>query len=113
MTEHIIKRSGEAIEIDTSTCVLCGICQATCPVHSIKVDKETSTWSIDRDSCILCGKCILVCPKDSLSFQDPHSSTSDEGNLDVFKVSHKLSVREVRELARKKKLKEDEANGKK
>lgn len=55
------------IENNIEACILCGICQRTCPSSALTVDKKKSTWSIDRFRCVQCGACIRSCPKDSLS----------------------------------------------
>ena len=55
------------IEIDVSTCILCGLCEKSCPTDCITVDKATSTWSTNPFACIQCGYCVTVCPKKSLS----------------------------------------------
>lgn len=57
----------ECIDIDMSTCVLCGICAKKCPTIAIEVDRLNKTWTIRRDECVLCGNCITVCPKKSLT----------------------------------------------
>ncbi len=55
------------IEIDVSTCILCGICEKNCPTDCITVDKASGTWNQNPFACIQCGYCVTVCPKKSLS----------------------------------------------
>ncbi len=63
----------EGIDIDMSTCVLCGICGKKCPTLAIEVDRPNKTWTIRRDECVLCGNCMTVCPKKSLTRSDIQS----------------------------------------
>lgn len=57
----------EGVALDTSTCIVCGLCAKNCPVGAITVDRKERTWSIDRDACVQCGLCVEKCPKNSLS----------------------------------------------
>lgn len=108
MNNKMFFRNGDGINIDVNTCILCGICQVSCPFSVINVDKNSSSWTIHRDHCIMCGKCIEVCPKESLSFSNPHMAIDKENNIDTFNVEHKKSVREIRlEASRKAKLKKE------
>lgn len=51
---------------DVDLCILCGICQKTCPCHAIKVEKKERVWDIDPFLCIQCGSCVRACPKSCL-----------------------------------------------
>lgn len=63
--------------IDPSKCINCGICQKSCPFHSIIYvpvpceeacpvgaisKREDGTEQIDYDKCIYCGRCVASCP---------------------------------------------------
>ena len=80
--KHIISNINEAIEIDSSKCLLCGRCIATC-------DKLAGTGILDFNyrgfeafvgpalnhpmgdtGCILCGKCIQACPVGAIKEKD-------------------------------------------
>ena len=58
------------IVIEESGCILCGICQKTCPCAAIVVEKKDRTWSINPYRCVQCGTCVRSCPKACLSM-DP------------------------------------------
>jgi [FeFe] hydrogenase (group B1/B3) len=72
--------NGQA-QIDSKTCINCGICMNVCPYHSIifmpvpcenscpvgAISKdEYGIEQIDEDKCIDCGKCITACPFGSI-----------------------------------------------
>ena len=54
------------IAIDENLCILCGMCQRTCPSDSIIVKKPERIWTIDPYSCVQCGSCVRACPKSCL-----------------------------------------------
>ena len=64
------------IAINVNTCILCGLCERSCPTSCITVDKAESSWSIDRFACIQCNYCTTVCPKDSLVMNPDYASAS-------------------------------------
>ena len=70
------KKDGKA-SIDHDACISCGICQRSCPYHTIiympvpceeacpvkAISKnENGIEHIDESKCIYCGKCINACP---------------------------------------------------
>ncbi len=56
---------------DVEACILCGMCQKTCPCGCITVDKASRTWEINPFMCIQCGSCVRACPVKCLTM-DPH-----------------------------------------
>ena len=44
---------------DSKKCVLCGTCEAVCPVGTVKI--ENNKLTTDKDKCTFCGKCIIYC----------------------------------------------------
>lgn len=64
------------IEIDMSTCILCGMCGKRCPAAAIEVDRKGGTWSINPYSCVACGECVSACPKKSLSMSSEKSAVA-------------------------------------
>lgn len=44
-----------------ASCIGCGVCQKTCPVGAITVEKNLA--SIDYDKCTHCGRCAVACPR--------------------------------------------------
>ena len=51
-------------------CILCGMCQRTCPCHCIQVSKPERAWTIQPFMCVQCGSCVAACPTHCLSM-DP------------------------------------------
>lgn len=56
---------------DVSQCILCGMCERSCPSGALTVDRKTGEWKINPFACIQCGACVEACPKKCLSM-DPH-----------------------------------------
>lgn len=81
------------IAIDVETCILCGICQKTCPTGSITVDKDGNSWSIDRFQCVQCGACWRSCPKESLTMENTYPAPSAQKTVDKFDVFPKKPER--------------------
>ena len=76
------------IAIDVNNCILCGMCDRSCPTDCITVDKAESYWSIDRFACIQCNYCVTVCPKGCLSMRPdyaPAGATRQALRFDVPK----------------------------
>ena len=44
----------------TDECIMCGACEATCPVSAIS--EGDGKYVIDADTCADCGACADVCP---------------------------------------------------
>ena len=61
-----LKSSYEPIKIitDAHLCVLCGACQAVCPVNAITIKDDKP--NIDESKCIHCGLCNFHCPRTNL-----------------------------------------------
>ena len=77
---------GDGVQIDMSSCVLCGICAKQCPTNAIEVDRKAKIWTIRRGDCTLCENCVDICPKDSLS---------KGGNLDIGMQTYEKPVPKV------------------
>ncbi len=41
-------------------CIMCGACEAACPVSAISAGDDK--YVIDADTCIDCGSCEATCP---------------------------------------------------
>ena len=59
------------IVLDADNCILCGMCEKSCPTDCITVNKENRIWNIIPFQCIQCGYCTQVCPKKCLAM-DPN-----------------------------------------
>ncbi len=46
-------------------CVMCGACEATCPVSAISAGD--TKYVVDADVCIDCGACEEGCPTGAIS----------------------------------------------
>lgn len=70
------------IQLDTSRCVLCGLCVDVCPFSLISLipsseldadlvgaDPDGTALLLDETLCIRCGLCVERCPADALSMQ--------------------------------------------
>ncbi len=74
------------ISIDVDTCILCGMCDRSCPTDCINVDKGEHTWSINRYSCVQCGYCVTVCPKKSLAMEPGYAPAATQIAPDTFAI---------------------------
>ena len=48
----------------TDSCVMCGACEANCPVGAIAAGD--SQYVIDQGTCIDCGACLAGCPMEAI-----------------------------------------------
>ena len=74
------------ISIDVDTCILCGMCDRSCPTDCLKVDKAQRSWSINRFSCIQCGYCVTVCPKKCLFMKPGYAPAATETSRESFSI---------------------------
>lgn len=52
--------------VDAKKCVICGICEETCPVRAITIEECAR---VDAQRYIGCGSCVQKCPKGALSLR--------------------------------------------
>ena len=71
---------------DVSLCILCGICQKTCPCNAITVEKKARTWAIDPFRCVQCGSCARACPKACLSMDPAYTPVATSEYVRVLEV---------------------------
>lgn len=69
---------------DMKLCILCGMCQRTCPSGAIRVEKAENLWAINRFACVQCGSCTRACPKKCLSMEPTYQKPSTTKTEDVF-----------------------------
>ena len=69
---------------DMEVCILCGICEKTCPSGALKVVKGDKSWSIDRFRCVQCGACTRACPKTCLTMEPNYQKPSASMHIDTF-----------------------------
>ena len=51
----------------TDACVSCGLCEAVCPTHNIRLVNGRPVWGKD---CVQCVACIHRCPKRAIEYGD-------------------------------------------
>ncbi|MBW2637326.1 MAG: 4Fe-4S binding protein [Deltaproteobacteria bacterium] len=77
------QRSNYMVQVNSETCIACGLCGKRCPIDAIKLvdktdvkqseegkklkPKDLKTVSYDPDACIGCGVCVHKCPTQSLT----------------------------------------------
>ena len=49
----------------SADCIMCGSCQANCPVDAIS--EGDGKYVIDADTCVDCGACEEGCPVSAIS----------------------------------------------
>ncbi len=108
MSEKFI--DGQTAEIDSETCIACGICHDKCRFDAI-IPGESS-YSVDLHSCEGCGVCKLVCPQDAVTMSDSDAGTllgSEtpyglllHGNLSAGRDNSGKMVTRLREIAKEK-----------
>ena len=84
------------IAIDPETCILCGICQKTCPADAIDVDKPGNAWRIDHFRCVQCGACWRECPKGSLTMLDTYPAPATKKTIEEVAVFPKKPEKKAR-----------------
>lgn len=55
------------------SCILCGMCQRSCPCNCISVEKKERRWEINPFICIQCGSCVRACPTNCLEMKPEYT----------------------------------------
>lgn len=93
------------IEVDMAVCILCGICDKTCPADAISVDKGQGSWSIDRFRCVQCGACTRACPKSCLTMAPEYQKPLTKMQIDIFtKPEESEEEKAAKEAAKQAKI---------
>ena len=54
------------LDVNSETCVGCGICLTVCP-HGVYQIQDRKAVMVTRDACMECGACALNCPVRAIS----------------------------------------------
>ncbi len=65
-------------------CLFCGICERTCPIGAITVDKKEKRFSLNEGMCIGCGVCTTVCKQEALKLERKERSTPRADAADMY-----------------------------
>ncbi|WP_254591301.1 4Fe-4S dicluster domain-containing protein [Methanocella conradii] len=66
------------VTFDGTKCILCGLCERSCPAECIAVHKEETTIEYLNIQCIRCGYCVRVCPTNAISQNEMYTKPSRE-----------------------------------
>lgn len=98
------------VTFDGSKCILCGLCERSCPADCIVVHKEEMKIEYMNTQCIRCGYCVRVCPTNAISQNEVYTKPSKE-KLTVFTLVTNenapiIKKRRMEEAAKKAKAEE-------
>jgi ech hydrogenase subunit F len=71
------------VTFDGNLCILCGLCERSCPAECITIHKEETKIEYLNTQCIRCGTCARVCPTKAISQNEIYTKPSKE-KLTVF-----------------------------
>jgi electron transfer flavoprotein alpha subunit len=63
------------LKIDCDKCIVCGICESTCPFDAIHVEEDCV---VVNDNCTLCGACVDNCEVEALSIEVADKKVQDD-----------------------------------
>ncbi len=66
------------VTFDGKLCILCGLCQRSCPADCIVIHKEQEQVEYLNTQCIRCGYCVRVCPTNAISQNEIYTKPSME-----------------------------------
>jgi ferredoxin len=77
-------------------CTGCGVCEATCPEHALKLTGQRMNGfkvQIATDMCLgtACKKCQKACPQKVYRFRDLNIINSNQAIFDYKRVHHRVS----------------------
>jgi len=63
------------VEINSDTCILCGVCTKECPQNAIF--QGIKSYEINKTRCIGCSRCLRACPTGSIVLQSEQKDFED------------------------------------
>jgi ech hydrogenase subunit F len=92
------------VTFDGAKCILCGLCQRSCPADCIDVQKEKEQIVYLNTQCIRCGYCVRVCPTNAICQNEVYTKPSRERLTITTKVTNEnapvIKKRKAAEAAR-------------
>ena len=93
------------VTFDGKLCILCGLCQRSCPADCIIIHKEQEQVEYLNTQCIRCGYCVRVCPTNAISQNEVYTKPSREKLTVRTKVTNEnapvIKKRKAAEVAAK------------
>jgi ech hydrogenase subunit F len=66
------------VTFDGTKCILCQLCQKSCPAQCIVIHKEETNIEYLNTQCIRCSTCARVCPTNAISQNEVYTKPSRE-----------------------------------
>lgn len=89
------------IDNDMALCILCGICERTCPAGALRVVKAENLWAINRYACVQCGACTRACPKNCLTMEPTYQKPTAHMNEYILYKSEETEEEKKAKAAEK------------
>lgn len=89
-------------ETGETRCIVCLMCQKTCPSGCITVDGEKregvkgkvlTEYTLDFTKCSLCGLCVEVCPTAALDFSKDYNLAGVRKEAYIFDLKKRLEAK--------------------
>lgn len=76
------------VTFDGTKCILCALCQRSCPAECILIHKEEEQIEYLNTQCIRCGYCVRVCPTNAISQNEVYTKPSRQRLTVYTKVTN-------------------------
>jgi NAD-dependent dihydropyrimidine dehydrogenase PreA subunit len=78
------KWAKKSLIADMSKCTRCELCQKQCPVHNIKVNKDSITFF---ENCVSCQRCVHKCPANAFLYKNKA--------IDQYKLPKEVHLKKI------------------